>query len=763
MLKRPVKKEREDIFTLEILRHRLWVCNDEQGKIAIRISGSPIVYDANDFCASLMDAEGGSLFIGAHVTRLAISVSAITKWIIENYKQNPGINDGDMFMTNDPWVGAAHHNDFALIQPVFWEEEIISWTGIAMHEGDVGGPLVGSAVKDAFDDPPIIAPVKVVEGGKIRKDVENVIMRNSRTRELNELDLRARIAAQIKTREAIHGMVKDYGLKTFLRAQGWIKESVKRAFTRRLRELPDGTWREEGFLDHNGIENKMHRFVLQMTKKDEKLVFDFRGTEKQALGAVNCAPPGLTGGIFSAILPMMCYDMPWCPAGLERELEIISEPGTLNNAHYPAAVGIATISAIYITGLLVRSCIAKMYAASDKYREEVQANWNMGPPPWRAVGLNKEGRWVKRLSLLESRGAGALSYRDGMDSAGSPGSPSMSIPNVENAEYSYPLLLILYRKQQPDTAGPGKFRGGVGMETAVIPYECEGALRVSTYSQGFNHPEPKGVYGGFPPSVQAALILRKSNIDKLFKDSYIPLSLHEISCAEITKMEAKSAGTEFPKGDVLISWCMGGAGYGDPLERELSLIQRDYDEGLVTLETSRNVYGTVIDKENGKIEASATEELRKSLKEQRIKESRPVVAQVCERNLKRGLEKGVKKITDLADSMKIVKVDHDQFIMCSRCSDYLYGPVEEDPKKGALVREVPMERLSPLNRFGFNKGEVVIREFCCPKCGTSMNVEIRKKDDPILFDTRLERIMSREESTGALKQINKARSYSGRN
>src|SRR3990172_11042647 len=126
-----------DPVTFEILRHRLWAINDEQGLIAATISGSPIVYEPNVFNSALLTPEGDLLFVGVYVAFHAACLDLAVKNIISRYAEYPGINDGDMFITNDPWAGAIHMNDVLVVSPVLFEGEILMWTGIVAHELDV--------------------------------------------------------------------------------------------------------------------------------------------------------------------------------------------------------------------------------------------------------------------------------------------------------------------------------------------------------------------------------------------------------------------------------------------------------------------------------------------------------------------------------------------------------------------------------------------------------------------------------------------------
>ena len=187
-------------------------------------------------------------------------------------------------MTNDPWCGAAHMNDIVMVAPIFHEDRIVCWSGLAMHETDVGGPNPGSytvGTRDVYGEPPLMPTVKLVERGQVRSDIESWVIRNSRTADVNGLNVRARMAAINRTRERIAELIAEYGAETFMELQTAIFELVGKSFSRRLSGMPDGTWKAEGFLDHDGNENILYRIRLAMTKHGDCLEFDFTGTDRQ--------------------------------------------------------------------------------------------------------------------------------------------------------------------------------------------------------------------------------------------------------------------------------------------------------------------------------------------------------------------------------------------------------------------------------------------------------------------------------------------------
>ena len=241
-------------------------------------------------------------------------------------------------------------------------------------------------------------------------------------------------------------------------------------------ELPDGAWYEHGYIDHDGSTDALYEIKVAMTKRGERLAFDFRGTSTQAPGMINCTYTGLWGGVMAAMLTLLCYDMPWATGALSGLVEIISEEGTVNNARHPAAVSAATVAATFMTFNVCMQAIAKMYACSERYRGELMAT---GWPGWIGAnfsGLDQRGRYFTATMLDTGGGGGARSTRDGLDVEGTPGSPKMAMSNIETVERLYPLL-YLYRKEQPATLGPGKYRGGAGLELGRLVHKAASPVR----------------------------------------------------------------------------------------------------------------------------------------------------------------------------------------------------------------------------------------------------------------------------------------------
>ncbi|MDP3768352.1 MAG: hydantoinase B/oxoprolinase family protein, partial [Dehalococcoidia bacterium] len=465
----------------------------------------------------------------------------------------------------------------------------------------------------------------------------------------------------------------------------------------------------------------------------ERLVFDFTGTSPQVEGPVNCTRVGLEGGVFSAVLPALCYDMAWSPAALKSVIEIVAEDGLINTARYPAAVSMATVAATFATQHVSSAAIAKLLASSrdPRYRLEAQANWT---PTWQGTtlaGWNHRGERITGVLLDQAGGGGASGDRDGIDTAGVPGSPSMGIGNVETYERQYPILYV-YRKQGRDTGGAGRFRGGMGTEILMVPWNHQGPLDVTVLTHGASQPEARGLFGGGPSSIQVRLLLRETNLVDRFRNGALPTSLEEIDCRLTEALEAKDR-TMMHERDALLVVAAGGGGYGDPLERPAERVFHDHLAGVISPETTRNLYGVVLGRDGTAVDLSATEQCRQALRTARLREGTPADPDAV-RPAPRA-PGDLKPVSLVDDCLSVVESGRDLLYACTRC-DHLYGPLHEDPKRYALLREVTITAWSEWNRYGL-VGDVKIVEFYCPGCGLMIGVQVRKKEDPPLWDLSL--------------------------
>jgi N-methylhydantoinase B len=568
----------------------------------------------------------------------------------------------------------------------------------------------------------------MVENFEPRLDVERAYLRNSRVPEHNALNMRARVAALRMTHQRICELIDEHGLDAYLAAQDGIIDYVERVVRSRLREIPDGEWYSMGYHDHDGNENRMYPICVRMIKRGDRLTVDLTGTSPQAPGSINCAKPCMEGAILGVVLTFLCYDIPWAIAALRNIVEIVSEPGTLNNALSPAGVSMGSTMAPLSTQDVAAQAMAKMMLCSERYREEAQGNWTPGVNGSLLIAGNPEGEpFVGAITDFFSGGGGARTFADGLDSGGIFHSMASQMANVETVESRVPVLQV-YRRELADAGGPGRFRGGVAVEFATVPHKMPiRPAGLNTIGSGVSVPAGRGLSGAGPGAAARNRILRGSNLAELFAAGRVPLHADEIEAREVDVIECKSFST-IDEGDVLVGVLASGAGYGDPLRRDGAAVARDVAEGLVGTGCARSVYGVVL-AGDGSADEDATAALRGRLREQRLAEGRHV-----DGDAGGGTLEDATVLHPVSDTVEAVVQDGERSLRCALCH-YRYGPYEHDHKRSALMRERALTEVSPHNVDCLD--DFVLREFCCPGCGTALAADVQLREDPVIDESRL--------------------------
>jgi len=216
------------------------------------------------------------VFLGPYLQYFSNAQSLTIKWILENRSAEPGIGPGDMFLSNDPYVGTPHQPDTIVAAPVFAGQQLFCWVANVLHHSDIGGSVVGSFCIDApdiFTDPSAFPPFKIVEGGRVRTDMEQVFMRQSRLPGVVQMDLRAAISANTVTVRKIEALVSRYGADAVKTVMSRVIDAGEQLFTERLRQIPDGTWSHRVYAEasHTG-DTGLYRYQLTVRKRGDELV-----------------------------------------------------------------------------------------------------------------------------------------------------------------------------------------------------------------------------------------------------------------------------------------------------------------------------------------------------------------------------------------------------------------------------------------------------------------------------------------------------------
>ncbi len=710
-----------DPLTYEVVRHRLWSVTDEMGEALKRMSGSPIVTDANDFDFAISDELGQEVQVGLYNTMLVGAVDLAIYWTLRHRAVNPGIAEGDMFLCNDPWVGGGlHQNDVIVYQPVFHDGELFAWTSAIAHQPDLGGVGLGSfspAAQDVFSESLPTPPVKVVRGGQLQRDVADLWVRRSRVPMLIGLDLRAKIGANNVGAERLHALIDQYGADTVKAVMKRMMSDAESRLRAKLTSLPDGTWSATGYQDqsHEGDRN-LHKITVKTTKSGDHLTFDFTGTDPQA-GVINCTYAGMRGGVMLALLPILAGDIPWSAGGLMRCFDLVTEEGTLNNATFPAAVSRGPIGPAWLTGSLVAECLAQMLDRDLELGRNVQATccgtWDTAV----IAGLDERGEQpTPFLSIIMepmAGGYGARPHADGIDTGGLFCIPMGRVPDVEMTEFLYPVL-TLWRREVPDSGGPGRHRGGLGASIAITPHGTSVPMGLVLASAGKAVAQNAGLCGGHPGNSGLDVVARRSRVAELLASGHMPAELDEVS--DELEPGQNYASSYLAPGEVFAMTWQGGGGYGDPLTRDPEAVAHDLRERKVTEGAAVGVYGVVVT--DGAVDTAATAVERDRLRSARKARSRPLGESRGSVDVS-----GARRIDD-----NLVELSGGE-VACGHCGQGL-GEVE---RLGVALYEGPPTDAGPqilADATDYVDAPVVFRQYCCPNCLGAIYSSVVPADHP---------------------------------
>lgn len=725
--------EEIDPITYEVIRHNLWNVNQEHGKIIENLAVSPITMEARDFQTSLHTEEGDIVLFGPYLQYFAGAMDLMIQYILE-HRGHECIEDGDMFLQNDPWISAPHQPDVGVCAPVMWEGKIFCWVANVMHQNDIGGSVPGSFCQnapDVFSDPPCFPPMKIVKKGKVDPELEAIYLRASRTPNNLALDLRAAIAGCHASRARIIELLKIYGPKKVKGVMQKMMKTGESAFLDCMKSIPDGTWRERVYQEVAVTGDRgVYKVELSVTKKGNTLIFENEGTDPQ-VGAINAPFAGWRGTILSALNVILLPSQMGAIGGIIPYLQFSPTPGTLTCPDFGAAVSPAGIYANELAISMANAVISKMIMSSSDPSLRKMA---LAPTPaqWHInihFGYNQRGEYYVGPMLEHMIGTtGATPTHDGFFANGLWWIPEGKGPNVEGYERDWPIL-YLYRKEHQDSAGSGRYRGGNGGVLAYIPYK--GQVTLGTYSsEGI--PKTVGLQGGLPGSRGETRILKNTNIRKLFEEGRMPISIEEVQGQEVVT-QGKGLPIDLSDADV-VEWNWGSSpGYGDELNRDPEMVRKDVADRIISQEVAEQVYGVRFTS-TGDIDWKETQVKRLEIRMNRFKQCGTRVPD----NLEFLLAKEVNIPEDavkVGDYLFVTKDKRGISVNCSRCGEVISSGTQ-DFKASSLVYEGSIEEAGKhfVDVKRYLDQSVLFVQYFCPNCGTRIATEVKRPQDEHLVE-----------------------------
>jgi N-methylhydantoinase B len=696
-----------DPVTFEILSHRLHQITKEIGVTLERVGGTVNTTQRHDYISTLYRANGDVLSAGESLAWHVACASFAVKHIIKRFADDEGIEPGDMFLLNDPYVAAIHQSDVYIISPVHYEGRLVAWSATFVHVADIGAMSPGGnspGATEVCQEGLRIPGIKLIERGKIRRDVFDAITNMTRQPAMVGLDLKCEIAANSVARARIQELCAQYGPDLFDAVSEEMIHYSEQILRSRLREIPDGRWFAEGFVQTTDT----WKVVCTLTKVSDHLVFDFTGTDPQAKVGINFPYHATVGAVYDVLLGLLGWDIPK-NHGAFAPFEVIAPEGTIANAKPPAPVSLNTTSGGQALKFVAEAVLGKMVAASDRWRTEVIAR-NLGHRRARHAGVNQYG-WYYVASIGGLDGAGARAELDGIDSGGS---GMLTDHDVEWFESHYPFL-YLFRRHMVDAGGAGKYRGGVGQEVALAIHDApEHSIRAVAYGVAGLRNSGRGVFGGYPGAPSLLIHHQGTDVRDILDRGEVPEDMETIG-GEAVPLPYR----EFAMGedDVLFVSNASGGGYGDPLDRDPAAVLHDVQEGIVSATAALHVYGVVV--ANDQLDQAATEAARSRLREERQEERIQVG-----KSRGAGAALGAATRHPLRENLEIIELLDGNYVRCIRCGHVLCQEAD-DWTLACDAKQLPPTRAGALMAPLLD--EFVLEQHYCPGCSVLLNTEVVEK------------------------------------
>jgi len=541
------------LIDLQIMWNRLIAVVEEQAQVLMRTAFSPIVRECGDLSAGVFDRQGRMLAQAVtgtpgHVNSMAESV----KHFIRHFPLDT-MKPGDAYITNDPWMGTGHLNDFVITTPAFHNGRLVGLLSCTSHLMDIGGIGFGPDATDVFMEGLYIPMLKLIDQGVVNETLMAMIRANTRLPIDTEGDTYSLAACNDVGAKRLAEMMEEFGIESLDVLADHICERSREAVMAEIAKLPKGTWHNEMTVD--GYDTPV-TLKAALTVSDSGIHVDFTGTSPQSRYGIN-VPLAYTTAY--TVFGLGCVVASQIPnnAGSLAPLTVSAPVGCILNAPKPAPV-----CSRHIIGQMLPDVVFGCLRQTIPDRvpaEGTSCLWNLNVRGETQAGSG--GNYGFMMAVTSNGGTGARPDKDGLSATAYP-SGVRGTP-VEIAESQTPL--IFWKKElRPGSGGAGRTQGGHG-QIIEIGSGVDRPWDILAAFDRIDHPA-RGCDGGQDGAA-----------------GYVGL-----------KSGQKFRGKGFqlvPPGERLVVLTPGGGGIGAPDQRAAERVARDLSDELVSEETARDLYG----------------------------------------------------------------------------------------------------------------------------------------------------------------------------
>jgi len=583
--------KREYKLETDLIYHSLIAYCEHMAETLISTAYSPLLYDAVDFSVALFNSSGVLIAQNLGCPVHLAAIGATVRAALNEFKDD--FAEGDVILTNDPYIGGTHLGDFTFISPICYKEELIGLAATRIHVTDYGSAYPGGdhPAVDIFQEGLRIPPIKLYTRGEADVDVIKLITANSRTPKWLEGDIRAAVAANITGIKSYSALYAKYGKEIFEKTVENILDYSERMLKQAINDIPTGTYSAEDYIDDDMVTDSPVTIKVTIKVCNGELFIDFTGTSSLVRGPLNRPRHAAIGDVAYAVKTLLEPEGP-ANDGVLRPLKVHIPENSVLDAKWPYPVGQGNLA----TTARITDVIWQ--ALAPALPEKVTGMLYGGCDSFAAFGIDASAQKSWTIVDLPAGGWGARHNKDGVSALwhllG-----NCQDTQVEIIEAFYPILM-LQRRLRTNSGGAGIFRGGLGSINAYkLKERAILNLCVNRAREG-----PPGIFGGLRGSPGCIKMINSKGESTVI-------------CGVDEKGNYKGWGKvlEIDPESIIIIESAGGGGYGDPLKRDPYLVYKDVLDKYITLDTAERIYGVVIrqDDEDLVLDLDATESLRHKL------------------------------------------------------------------------------------------------------------------------------------------------------
>ena len=542
-----------DRITLEVIGSALLTVAEEMGAALIRASYSSNIKERRDCSTAIFDARGQVIAQAEHIPMHLGSLLGTVEEILRRYPLRD-LAPGDMFIVNDPYAGGGTHlPDINLVAPVFARDEPFGFVANIAHHAD----RTGERIRNIWDEGLRIPPIRLLERGRVREDVMELLLANFALPDERRGDFRAQLAVNRLGERRLGELIARWGLPTVRAACDELLAYGERKIRAAIAAVPDGVYRFTDAMDDDGVSAEPIPVAVRVTVQGDTMRLDFTGSGPESRGDLNVVRGALLATVYYAVKAILDPSIP-ANGGFYRAITVEAPDGTIVNARPPAPVGWRTQTCQRIADVIFG-------ALAGALPERVPAAGNGANAAMVFSGVDPaRGGYYIYLETIGG-GAGGTARADGLDGVQVHVTNTSNLP-VECLEMEYPLLVDEYALVEA-SGGAGRRRGGMGIRRAIEVLGHEASFLGSLDRARF---APWGLGGG-KPGGRGAIVLNAGRPDE-------------------RALPSKVWGFRLAPGDRVSMVTPGAGGWGPPAERPVEQVLADVEDGIISAERAAADY-----------------------------------------------------------------------------------------------------------------------------------------------------------------------------